>query len=296
MSNSESSNGSSDFVQRFLFEEHAVRGQWIKLSNSVQQLTAGHDYPAAVRQQLFAAAAAANLLVEILKFEGRMTLQVQSGGELKLLLIQANHQHEYRGVARYGEAVPDSSNLKTLMPGAQMALTIEPDQGKRYQGIVPMHDESLAENLEAYFQQSEQLDTRLWLFSDEDSVVGLLLQAMPEHQHNSGLDHLAQLAATLTAEEALNLDVETLLHRLYHQDPLRLFEPSEIRYVCGCSRQKSSASLALVPKEELLEILEEDGQVELTCDFCQTVYRYDSIDVEQVLANSGRDMQDNSLQ
>ncbi|NVJ49208.1 MAG: Hsp33 family molecular chaperone HslO [Gammaproteobacteria bacterium] len=291
-----SNDNPTDFIQRFLFEEHAVRGQWVQLEHSVQSMLQGHAYPAAVEQQLFGAAVAANLLVEILKFEGRMSLQIQSGGALKLLLIQANHQRQFRGVARHADELPAEHDLKSLMPGAQMALTIEPEQGKRYQGIVPMHHSHLAQNLEDYFRQSEQLATHIWIFTDHQRAVGLMLQAMPEHQQSSGLEHLSSLAATLSAEEALNLDVETILHRLFHQDPLRLFEANTIEYSCGCSRQKSSASLALVPRDELDEILAADGKVTLTCDFCQTAYDYDAIDIEQILANAGRDMQDDSIQ
>lgn len=282
----------NDFIQRFLFEDHSVRGQWISLSHSVDQLMTGHDYPAPVKKQLTFAALAANLLTETLKFEGRLTLQTQSGGDLKLLLIQANHQHEFRGVARFNADITNSDDLKQLMPGAQMALTIEPRRGKRYQGIVPMHQHSLAENLEDYFQQSEQLPTKIWLFANDTQAVGLMLQSMPGASDLADLDHLSQLAATLSPEEALSLSAETVLHRLFHQDPLRLFPASPIHYRCGCSREKSSTSLSLVPKAELQEILEQEGKVELTCEFCQTTYSYDSIDVEQILANSGHDMND----
>ncbi|WP_144392285.1 Hsp33 family molecular chaperone HslO [Pleionea sediminis] len=286
----------TDYIQRFLFEEHAVRGQWIALSNSLKELVAGHEYPAPVKKQLFKSALATNLLAETLKFEGRLTLQAQSGGDLKILLIQANHEHEFRGVARHNDIVPESEDIKTLMPGAQMALTIEPEGGRRYQGIVPMHKPSLAENIEDYFAQSEQLATRIWLFCGEDKAAGLLLQAMPEENDESGFEHLSQLANTLSQDEALSLDSNTVLHRLFHQDPLRLFEPKTINYRCGCSRQKSLNSLLLVPIAELEEIIEKEGKVSMNCEFCQTHYEFDAIDVEQVFANSGRDMQSDTTQ
>ncbi len=286
----------TDFIQRFIFEEQAVRGQWIALEHSLQQLVSGHQYPDAVKKQLFEAVLATNLLTETLKFEGRLSLQAHSGGDLSLLLVQANHQHQYRGIARFNDQVVDSNDLKQLMPGAQMALTIEPEGGKRYQGIVPMHQHSLAENLEDYFLQSEQLETRIWLFSNEEKAAGLLLQALPDEKDENGMDHLSQLAATLKADEALNLPAETVLHRLFHQDPLRLFEPASIAYRCGCSREKSLNSLTLVPKAELQEILDKEGKISTNCEFCQTIYQFDSIDVEQVFANAGRDMQSDTQQ
>ncbi|MEE4246148.1 MAG: Hsp33 family molecular chaperone HslO, partial [Kangiellaceae bacterium] len=290
----------TDFIQRFLFEEHAVRGHWIKLEKTLVELLNGHDYPASVEKQLFEAALATNLLTETIKFEGRLSLQIQSGGALSLILVQADHQHQFRGIARHQTSVPDSDDLKELMPGAQMALTIEPNLGKRYQGIVPMHQHNLSDNLADYFRQSEQLATQLWLFSDHNSAAGLFLQAMPEsdqHQtERADFDHLAHLAATLSAEEALSLDAETVLHRLFHQEPLRLFPAEPIRFNCGCSRQKSLASLTLVPKAELEEMLEQQGKVAMNCEFCQTHYEFDSIDIAQIFANSGLDMQQNTEQ
>lgn len=297
-----------DHIIRFLFEEHAVRGQWIQLTDGLQALQQGHQYPAAVKQQLFEAALATNLMIETIKFEGRLSLQAQSGGDLSLLLVQANHNHQFRGVARYNEQANEQTlancdDLKQLMPGAQMALTIEPEQGKRYQGIVPMHQSSLAANLEDYFNQSEQLATRIWLFNNQETAVGLMLQAMPAtggsndgyndnpSEYISGFEHLSQLAQTLKPEEALSLNAETVLHRLFHQDPLRLYPAKPIEYQCGCSRQKSLASLTLVPRDELNEMLAENGKITMNCEFCQTEYAFDSIDIEQIFANAGHDQQ-----
>ncbi len=278
---------SSDTIQRFIFEHHPVRGLWVRLDNSVQALIKNHEYPAVVQRQLFEAAVATCLLTETVKFEGKLSLQAQSGGPLSLLLIQATHNHTFRGIARFTDPVPETDDLKQLMPGAQMALTIEPNEGKRYQGIVPMHQHTLAHNLEDYFKQSEQLDTRIWLFSSENTAFGLMLQALPDSANNEGIDHLSQLANTLTAEEALSLEPHDVLHRLYHQDQVRLFDEKNIEFKCGCSREKSLASLVLVPREELEELLAEEGKVNMNCEFCRAHYQFDSIDVEQIFANDG---------
>lgn len=278
---------SSDTIQRFIFEQHPVRGLWVRLDNSVQSLINKHEYPAAVQRQLFEAAAATCLLTETVKFEGKLSLQAQSGGPLALLLIQATHSHTFRGIARFTDPVPETDDLKLLMPGAQMALTIEPNEGNRYQGIVPMHQHTLAHNLEDYFKQSEQLDTRIWLFSSEHTAFGLMLQALPDSPNNESIDHLSQLANTLTAEEALSLEPHDALHRLFHQDQVRLFDEKNIEFKCGCSREKSLASLVLVPREELEELLAEEGKVNMNCEFCRAHYQFDSIDVEQIFANDG---------
>ena len=152
-------------------------------------------------------------------------------------------------------------------------------------------------------EEPEQLATRIWLFSNQDTAVGLMLQAMPvtggsndSHKDNpsediSGFEHLSQLAQTLKPEEALSLDAETVLHRLFHQDPLRLYPAQSIEYQCGCSRQKSLASLTLVPRDELNDMLAETGKVTMNCEFCQTEYAFDSIDIEQIFANAGHDQQ-----
>ena len=286
----------NDQITRFIFENHSVRGLWIELSDSLEQLKGEHQYPETVQKQLLEAALAANLLAATIKFEGRLTMQAQSGGELSLLLIQANHDHYFRGIARHNGTVTPSDNLKQLMPGAQMAITIEPENGKRYQGIVPMHQSNLSANLEDYFKQSEQLETRIWLFSDGTRGAGLMLQAMPGATPETDFDHLAQLAQTLSKDEALTLTTESILHRLFHQDPLRVFPPKPVEYRCGCSRNKSLASMTLVPKEELLEILQQEGQIAVNCEFCHTKYTFDTIDIEQIFANSGHNMQPDQIQ
>lgn len=177
-----------------------------------------------------------------------------------------------------------------------MALTIEPNKGNRYQGVVPMHQHTLAHNLEDYFKQSEQLDTRIWLFSNDTTAFGLMLQALPDNQKGEGMEHLSQLANTLTEEEALTLEPHDILHRLFHQDQVRLFEEKPIAFKCSCSRNKSLSSLVLVPRNELEEILAEEGKVNMNCDFCLAHYQFDSIDIEQIFANEGINRQHDTPQ
>ncbi len=285
-----------DHLIRFLFEHHAVRGQWIELSSSIEYLLAGHDYPESVSHLLIEAAMATNMMAQSLKFKGRLSLQAQSDGPISLILVQANHENHFRGIARVQGQTPNSSDLKELMKGAHMALTIEPENGKRYQGVVPMYHSQLGENLAEYFEQSEQLKTQFWFFVGAGKACGLMLQAMPENSSSGSFEHLTQLANTLCADEALNLPVEQLLYRLFHQDPLRLFPPQSVSFNCGCSREKTLSSLATVPQAEIEQIIKEDGAVKMQCDFCQAEYVFDSIDVAQIYANAGINMQSGTEQ
>ncbi|MCO7225207.1 Hsp33 family molecular chaperone HslO [Pleionea sp. CnH1-48] len=280
---------------RFLFEDLAVRGQIVQLSTTLTDMLKHHQYPESAQKQLIEATLATALLTETIKFEGKLSLQAQSSGPLSLFLVQSTHDQKFRGVVRCEDDTPITDDLKQLMPGAQMAITIEPSSGSRYQGIVPMHQHTLAGCLEDYFKQSEQLPTQIYLFTDGVSAgTGLLLQAMPDADNEADFEHVSYLAQTLKAEEALSLDMETILHRLYHQDKIRVFEPQPVTYECGCSRERSLYSLTVMSKEELLEIIKEEGKLTTACEFCNSQYEFDVIDVEQVFANAGHDQSDST--
>jgi len=286
-----------DQTQRFLFDDSDVRGEIATLEESYQHVLAKHTYPEPVAQLLGELLAAAALLVGTLKFDGLLILQARSIGAVPLLMVECSSAREVRGIARYhAEQIQPDATLTELMPEGMLAITIDPANGQRYQGIVDLEGATLAECLTNYFAASEQLPTRFWLNADSRRACGLLLQQLPAdrlkdpEERDASWEHLRTLADTLTAEELLGLDSETLLHRLYHQEQLRLFDALPIRFRCSCSRERSARALVSLGEEDALQLVaEQGGSVSIDCQFCNEKYTYDAADVAQLFAGGGSD-------
>ncbi|AFN79740.1 Hsp33 family molecular chaperone HslO [Stutzerimonas nitrititolerans] len=285
----------SDYTQRFLFDDTDVRGEWVGLERSYVEVLAKHPYPEPVAQLLGELLAAAALLVGTLKFDGLLVLQARSAGAVPLLMVECSSEREVRGIARYHEEqLTPGATLAELMPEGVLAMTIDPANGQRYQGIVALDGIDLADSLSNYFASSEQLPTRFWLNADGRRASGMLLQQLPADRIRDGeareasWQHLRTLADTLTAEELLGLNTETLLHRLYHEEQVRLFDPRPIRFHCSCSRERSAKALISLGQHDAEQLLgEQGGSVTIDCQFCNQKYRFDAADVTQLFAGAG---------
>ncbi|QBQ55106.1 Hsp33 family molecular chaperone HslO [Nitrosococcus wardiae] len=273
-----------DNLHRFLFEEIGIRGELVQLDASWQAVLTCHDYPSAVQFQLGQALAATVLLSATIKFKGSLILQAQSEGPLQTLVAQATHHRTVRGLARWNGEVPRGSLSEMYGPG-RLVLTIQTEGTDPYQGIVSLEGTNLAEALQTYFSYSEQLQTRLWLVADEQRAVGLFLQELPSQPgHETDWERITLLANTVTAREMLSLPSTELLYRLFNGEQLRLFEPEPISFRCGCSRERIENTLVALGREEMEAILEEEGTVEVDCEFCNRHYSFDRVDVEQLFA------------
>lgn len=273
---------SADSLQRYTFANAPVRGELVQLGESYQQLIAGHDYPAPVQRLLGELMAVASLLTATLKFEGHINIQVQGNGAVNFATLNGSHMQKLRGMARLTRDLNSDDFAEMMGDKAYLIITLTPIQGERYQGVVEVkaEDEGLQHVVERYFAQSEQLRTRIWLHADADVAAGMLLQALPgENDENQAFEHLELLTDTIRGDELANLDATTVLHRLYHEETVHLFEPMPVQFHCGCSRDKSLQALYSVPVEELKAILQEDGEIKLTCDYCLTEYHYGDEDV-----------------
>ncbi len=271
-----------DVLCRFSFEDLGVRGLWVKLGASWQAAKQHQHCPDNVQQQLGQALTAVALLSATIKFNGSLILQAQGDGALKTLVAQATHEHKIRGLVRSADAVSTDS-LQDMFGTGNLVLTILRDNAQPYQGIVPLEGDNLAAALETYFTQSEQLNTRLWLFANENQASGLLLQELPAQLSNrADWARIEILANTVTEQEMLELDCETLLYRLFNEEKVRLLDDYPITFDCSCSQLKIENALRLLGRQELESILEERGQIEVHCEFCNKYYRFDKIDVAQL--------------
>jgi molecular chaperone Hsp33 len=273
-----------DILRRFLFEELGVRGEWVKLTNSWQAAKLHQRGSENMQQQLGQALAAVVMLSATVKFKGSMILQAQGDGDIKTLVAQATDQRKIRGLVRGKENIT-AGPMETMFGQGRLVLTIEMENGAPYQGIVPLQGSNLAAVLQAYFEQSEQLKTRLWLFANATHAVGLFLQELPaQENYKADWEHIEILANTVTEQELFDLDCEQLLYRLFNQEKVRLFDPEPVEFSCACSRSKIEKTLFAMGRTDLEEILAERGVIEVVCEFCSEQYHFDKVDVENILS------------
>lgn len=278
---------STDTLHRYLFDNADVRGEIVQLEQTYQQIISAHPYPKALQRVLGELMVASSLLTATLKFKGDIAVQLQGDGPVSLAVINGNHEQQLRGVARWQGELNDDADLQTLFGKGHLVITLTPEQGERYQGVVALDKPDLASCIEAYFMQSEQLPTKLWMFTDANKAAGIFLQILPSDSNSSDdFEHLTQLTSTTKAEEIFQLPAEELLHRLYHQEQVRLFEPMPVSFKCRCSRERTAAAILSLPKTEVDSIIAEQGAIELDCEYCNSHYRFDSIDVEAVFAHA----------
>lgn len=274
---------SFDQLHRYIFSEHHVRGELVQLHQSYQQIVATGNYPTIISDLIGELMSATALLTATLKFEGEISVQLQSEGPVKYIAINGTHNQELRGTARWDGEL-ESNDLTQLLPKGLLVITISPKEGERYQGVVALEYPTLAACLENYFQQSEQLETKIVLHSDssKSKAGGLLLQVLPQHQTQASIDfqHLAVLTESVTQEEVLSLPAKDLLFRLYHQEEVELFSPQPVAFVCGCSKERSANALKSLDKAELHDIIEKDGELKLNCQYCNASYQFSHDDID----------------
>lgn len=278
-----------DKLHRFLFDKANVRGEITLLSDTWQTMLSNHAYPEIIRQYLGEVVAASVLLSATLKFEGSLTIQATGDGALNLMVVECRNDFGVRGVAKYHEPLPEpffeqSRDLKTLLGTGTLLITIEQAKtGERYQGIVALEGNSIAEFLEGYLVRSEQLDTRIFLAADGHTVGGLLLQQLPgQKDDEDSWDRITHLGSTIKAEELLGLDAREILHRLYHEEDIRLFDPQPVHFECSCSRAKVTNMLRSISHQEAAEIIQEQGKISVECEFCAKSYQFDEIDIAEI--------------
>ena len=268
---------------RFIFDDMPVRGLHVRLQEVWQHIVRRKNYPSPIRRALGELLAAGALLSSNLKIEGTLTLQVQSEGKLKMLVVEATSNDTCRATARWDETASfneDETLGDLLGNNGIFAITLQPQEGEPWQGVVPLEGGNIAEMLMAYMLRSEQLETHITLAANENTVGGLLLQRLPEESlDKEAWQHVTTLSDTVDAAELLSLDAEELLYRLFHETPPRVFEPEGIEFACTCSRGKVSNMLLLLGGQEVGSIVAEQGSIEIDCDFCNEKYVFDETDV-----------------
>lgn len=281
-----------DLLYRYLFEEYEVRGELVQLDHTYRHVVEAQNYPVQVQKLLGELLVATSLLTATLKFEGSITVQLQGDGPVRLAVINGDNNQQLRGVARYEGELPSDGKLQSLIGNGQLIITITPEQGERYQGIIALDTDTLAGCLEHYFARSEQLATKLWIrtgyHEGAPRAAGIMLQELPaqSEDHSNDFDHLTQLTSTIKDEELFGLQAEEILYRLYHQDKVRVFDPQAVEFRCTCSRERCEGALLQIEKEEVMEMVQELGKIDMHCDYCGAQYQFNGIDVETLFSRA----------
>jgi molecular chaperone Hsp33 len=270
-------------IQSFILEDSGIRGTLVRLSETWRQVIAAHDYPPAVRTLLGEAVTATLLLASGLKSTPSVSLQLQGEGVLKLLLVQCTDAQRVRAMASHKPIVGDAP----LLSGGRLVVNLDTGTPNGFfQGIVQLSSHDLAECLESYFVQSEQLETRIVLRSNEETVAGLLLQVLPGHGEERAANEFeaaAAFAATVTTAELTTLRAEDLLPKLFAGHAIRLFEAKPLTHDCRCTPERLAGVVQMIGEAEVASLLAEQGHVELTCEFCNKAFRYDDVQARAIL-------------
>lgn len=281
-----------DMLQKFLFEQASVRGEVVHLQETIQTILQQHSYPPILQELLSEALVLASLLTASIKFKGRLTIQFQGTGKIKLLLVQSNTDLELRGLIQWNGEITSSDLLQELKKGT-LAIIVDPDDNVsgRYQGIVAFEGNSLTQSIEAYFKYSEQLPTRLWVTIKDNHAAGLLLQVLPEEVRDTDSDdwtRLIYLTETIKPDELLMLENRTLLYRLFSEEDIRLFQPIPVCFSCTCSVQRGENAILMLGREEAeLELIEKQ-KIVVTCEFCNKEYVFDRKEVDDIFKSNDK--------
>ncbi len=284
-----------DALHHFLFEDQLnkpmpIRGNLVHLNQTFTLATQHQTLPHVLKQALGELMAASALLSATLKMEGVLVLQLQSKGALKLLVVECSHDLHLRATAKWDETLTEQMenfSFIDLIKHGQFVITLDPQEGEAYQGIVPIEGETIAQMLQNYMLRSQQIDTSLWLHCDGESASGMLLQKLPD-MNDPDIDawnRMNILADTVTSDELQNLAPDVLLTRLFAEEDVRLFEEKPTQFRCSCSKAKVGNMLRLLGKQEVEGILAELGKIEVNCDFCNKQYVFDAVDATQILAS-----------
>ncbi|MEE3607743.1 Hsp33 family molecular chaperone HslO [Avibacterium paragallinarum] len=278
----------NDKLYRYLFKNRAVRGEWVRLNQSFKDTLNTHHYPKVVQNLLGEMMVATSLLTATLKFNGSITVQIQGDGPLSLALVNGSDDQKMRALARLQGEVRDEMSLSELIGKGVLVITITPNEGERYQGVISLDKPTITECLEDYFVRSEQLQTQLIIrtgeFNGEPVAAGMLLQVMPDGVGEEGdFEHLATLTATVKDEEIFGLTAEEMLYRLYHEETVEIYPAQNVEFFCGCTQERSGGALLLLPENEIDEILaEHNGSIDMQCECCGTHYFFNKEAIEKL--------------
>ncbi|GAB6069615.1 Hsp33 family molecular chaperone HslO [Thiomicrorhabdus hydrogeniphila] len=275
-------------VQRFLFKELNIRGQHIQLQESWQAMIKDRHYPQSIIKLLGELTAVSILLANGMKHKGRITMQIQGSGPITLLVVDVTHDLKIRGVAKTNKDITTESTLDELLGDGQILMTLENTQTEHhFQSYVERQGDSVAQAFESYLSQSEQLPSKLWLAADENALGGVLIQKMPETDGHDedGWERIMHIATTVQEQELTELPAQELLHRLFHEEVIELFNADNVEYECPQDKERVTNMLLSLGEDEVRKVLKEQGEIVIHNEMCNYHLRFNKEDIDELFAN-----------
>ncbi|MDR9499090.1 MAG: Hsp33 family molecular chaperone HslO [Hydrogenovibrio sp.] len=280
-----------DQTRNFLFTDLNIRGQHLHVAQAWQAMIEDRHYTQPLQTLLGELTAVAIMLAKNMKHPGRLTIQVQGKGPVHLLMVEVTDQLQLRGVAKTRETLSDDqSGMDALLGDGQIMITLENSlTDKLFQSFVTRQGDTVAECFTHYLSQSDQLASKLWLAADAHNIAGLLIQKMPDtdEQDADGWERIAALSETVGPQELLTLPAETLLHRLFHEETVRLYDPSQVAYECPRDREKVKEMIRSLGETEARRIIEQEGEIVVHNEVCNFHERFDLGDIEAMFSGQG---------
>ncbi len=276
-------------INRFLFKDLDIRGQHLSLIDTWQDMIQNRGYSVLVRQLFGELSALAIFLANGIKHKGKLTLQVQGSGIVSLLLVEVTNDLKIRGMVRSDSTIKEDDSLNKILGEGQIVATLYNSQTDHsFQSLVPINQKGLIATFEDYFFQSEQLESRLWVSSTQENLCAMLLQKMPEaDQHDSeGWHRVGTLSDTITEDELNNLDAESLLHRLFHEETLQLFNADWVGYECEQNKERFEKIIYDLGEQDARDLLKERGEIAIHNEICNEHLFFDEQDVDRIFATN----------
>jgi molecular chaperone Hsp33 len=288
-------HNSKDTLHRFIFEDTDIRGNYVKLNHTIEEATQHQALPQNIHIALGELMIASSLLASTLKLDGSLTLQIQTNGPLKLLIAECNENLGIRGTVKWNGPIESIAPIDLIKEGHFIITLIQKNAKTPYQGIVPMEGNSISELLENYMLRSEQIQTKLWIHSQENIFHGILIQKLPFNSSAEALDHDAMISTwediAMSADKSFKtihpeLEASKILQTIFSSETIRLFDPSYPNFACSCSKKSVENMLRLIGKKECESIIEEQSSITIHCDFCNECYKYSEDEVEFIFNES----------
>jgi len=288
-------HNSEDTLHRFIFENTDIRGNYVKLNHTIEEATQHQALPQNIHIALGELMVASSLLASTLKLDGSLTLQIQTNGPLKLLIAECNDNLGIRGTVKWNGPIESIAPIDLIKEGHFIITLIQKNAKTPYQGIVPMEGNSISELLENYMLRSEQIQTKLWIHSQENIFHGLLIQKLPFNSSAEALDQEAMTSAwediVMSADKSFKaihpaLEASKILQIIFSSETIRLYDPSYPNFECSCSKKSVENMLRLIGKKECESIIEEQSSITIHCDFCNKCYKYSEDEVEFIFNES----------
>lgn len=274
-----------DKIQRFLFKELDIRGQYLSIDSAWQSMIQDRGYSQLVRQLFGELSALSIMLASSMKHPGKLTMQVQGDGLVSLILVEITHDLKLRGMVRSSNTVSETHTLDQILGDGQIIATLYNAQTDHsFQSYVPRNKIGLIQTFEDYFSQSEQLETKLWVASTQHKLSSMLIQKMPKDKSDDNEDwnRIIALSNTITDEELCNFSAEKMLHRLFHEEVVELFKGKEVNYECKQDRTRFERIIFDLGEEDARALLEERGEISIHNEICNEHLFFNEDDVNKI--------------